>query len=143
MDQICDEIPDVLELNHKQLKHKITQLNGFSDKISDFFVEGLDDFRIFLKKSLAAGITIKQEIKSIPISDEFKGMVVVFTGIRDKEVESEIINKGGSVGNGISSKTTILVVKDKNSSSSKTMKAKELNIKIMTLEEFKNKYKER
>ena len=50
--------------------------------------------------------------------------------------EETIKKLGGEVGSGVSSKTTILVVKDKSSSSGKTAKAKSLGVKIMDAKEF-------
>lgn len=64
-------------------------------------------------------------------------MNVCFSGVRDKGMEAELISKGHKIASGVTSKTTHLVVKDPNSNSSKTVKAKELGISIYSLEDFK------
>jgi NAD-dependent DNA ligase len=67
--------------------------------------------------------------------------VVVFTGFRDKSLEDRIKVQGGTIGSGVSSKTTILVVKDKSFTSSKVDKAKSLGIKVFTSDELIKRFK--
>lgn len=77
------------------------------------------------------------EEKPKPIEDKYTGMKICFTGVRDKDLESEIVAQGGEVVSGVSKKTTHLIVADIDSSSSKTTKAKSLGIPIFTIETFK------
>ena len=65
------------------------------------------------------------------------GQYVVMTGVRDKKMEAEIIKLGGVIQNTVNSKTTILIAKDVNSSSSKIKKAEDLNVKIISYDDFK------
>lgn len=62
---------------------------------------------------------------------------IVFTGIRNKEVEAYIIANGGKIASTVSKNTTLVVAKDPNGSSNSIVKAKELGIKVMSFEEFK------
>jgi len=70
----------------------------------------------------------------------FSDQVVVFTGVRSEELSKAIELNGGRIGSSVSSKTTILVAKDPNSSSGKMKKARELQqqtgLKIIGLEEL-------
>ena len=70
---------------------------------------------------------------------------VCFTGFRNKEWEERLSKEGHKVVSGVSKNTTVLVTKDKESSSSKVKKAKEFSISILTPEEFEIKmgWKER
>lgn len=70
---------------------------------------------------------------------------VCFTGFRNKEWEERLSKEGHKVVSGVSKNTTVLVTKDKESSSSKVKKAKELSVPILTPEEFEVKmgWKER
>ena len=68
------------------------------------------------------------------------GLRVCFTGIRDTALEASIKANGGEIVSGVSKKTTHLIVADKNSQSSKAIKAKQNNIPIVTIEEFIAKY---
>lgn len=70
----------------------------------------------------------------------FAGVNVCFSGVRDKDLEEYIVAEGGSVCSGVTKKTTHLVVKDKNQSTSKTAKARDLKITICTLDEFRSMF---
>lgn len=78
--------------------------------------------------------------KIIIAEGSMSGIKVCFSGIRDKELENSISNLGGSVVSGVSKNTTLLVVKDKNDSTSKIEKAKYLGISILNIDEFNDKY---
>ena len=56
------------------------------------------------------------------------------------ELAKEITNRGGKVVGSVSKNTNILINNDVNSTSSKTLKAKELKIQIITEEEFCKKF---
>ena len=61
----------------------------------------------------------------------------MITGFRDSKIEEMIVSMGGTIQNTINSKTTLVIAKDINNTSSKVNKAKELNIKLMSLSELK------
>lgn len=65
-------------------------------------------------------------------------MAVCFTGFRDKELESAVVDKGGKVVSGVSKNTTHLIVKELDSGSSKMQKAEKLGIQILNIEQFKD-----
>ncbi len=67
-------------------------------------------------------------------------MKIVFSGFRDINLENMIIDNGGKVLNTISKNTNILVISDKNDSSSKINKALEMNIDIILKQDFINLY---
>ena len=77
-------------------------------------------------------------IKTIKlISDNLSGMKIVFTGIRDKDLEEEIHKRGGKVTTNISSKTSALIVKNKaDKPSGKQQKAQKLGIPQYEKQEF-------
>lgn len=75
--------------------------------------------------------------KDINTNGKCVGMAVCFSGIRDIELENKIVSEGGKIVSGVSKSTTLLVVKDKKSTSSKAIKAKSLNINILEMEELK------
>jgi len=84
---------------------------------------------------------IKEEKEKVENNDGiFKDMTIVFTGVRDKELEKKIEDNSGVIGSGVNKKTSALIVKEKNSGSSKEESAKKLNIPIYTIDEFKEKY---
>jgi NAD-dependent DNA ligase len=85
------------------------------------------------------GLVIRRAtVISVNLNGKYKGMSVCFSGVRNDDLEREIIAGGGKVASGVSKKTTHLVVKDKNANSSKIYKSKELGIPILTMDEFRS-----
>ena len=73
--------------------------------------------------------------KKVSESDKFKDYVVCFTGVRDKALAQYIIDNGGQAGDNWTKNTNCLIVKDKNSTSTKMKKALQLGIRILSLDE--------
>ena len=69
-------------------------------------------------------------------SNSLEGQVYVFTGIRRKDLEEIIQKKGGIIGSGVSKNTSVLIMKEKGSGSSKETKAIELGIRILDVKEL-------
>ena len=85
----------------------------------------------------------EDELEMLVFEDEKSNMEkenIVFSGFRDKELEKKMEKKGHIISKDITKKITLLVVKDLDSSTSKTEKAKSYGIRIMSLEEFQSKY---
>lgn len=80
----------------------------------------------------------------INIENNLEGLVIVITGKlvsgNRASLKEKIESRGGKVTDNISSKTTMLINNDVNSSSSKNIKAKQLNIPIITEQDFYEKY---
>ena len=110
----------------------IVKLNGFSKKTASVFIQHLPEFLKFLKKNPYFKFGKKEQKKE---TGNMTGKIVVFSGFRDKELEERIRSRGGEIGSNITSKTTLLIVKD-DKETSKTKKAKELKIKIVKLDKF-------
>jgi DNA ligase (NAD+) len=71
--------------------------------------------------------------------DKFSGMAVVFTGVRpSKEEQARFESNGGVVKDSVSKNATHLVQKSADSESSKSKKAKELGLKVISLQDFLN-----
>lgn len=125
-----DNINKIMDLEEISIDDLIN-IEGVAKKTAIVFNKGIEDF------SKITNYIAISKIQNEKIKAAENQMNVVFTGVRDKELEKELISKGHIVGSGVSKKTTHLIVKDKNSTSSKMKKAQELGIKILTLEEFK------
>jgi len=105
------------------------------NKTMQSFLKGIMPFYDFVARNRLKILPMEEPQK--PIGDKYAGMKVCFTGVRDKDLEAEIAAQGGEVVSGVSKHTTHLIVADTNSSSSKAIKAKSLNIPIYTIETFK------
>ena len=84
-------------------------------------------------------VTFKKENKVI--NNIFENKKIIFSGFRDILMEENISNLGGKITTSISKNTNILIVADRDTSSSKMKKAEELGIDIYTKQEFIDKYK--
>ena len=112
--------------------------------MADNFIEGIETNKEIIDTFMNDNPYIKVSSYKQLLSESSNGKdipkVVVFTGFRDKELQSEIEKLGSKVTSSVSKNTNVVVTKDINGSSSKLKKARELNIEIMTPEDFKNKY---
>lgn len=144
--KILEIYPNVLECTDiKKTKNDLLKINGIDDVTAEQFVDGISNFNKFydeIKKSMSINNNSFFIGKSIDLkeSDVLKNHVVVFTGIRDKKLETAVERNGGRVSTNVSSKTTILVCKDKNSASSKLQDAKRMGINIYDIDEFVKKF---
>lgn len=118
---------------------ELLEIDGFGDVIAKsierYFSHRLN---IELCRNAVSYLNFKQSIGG---SNSFEGMTFVVTGNvykfnNRKELQAEVEKRGGKVAGSVSSKTNYLVNNDVNSSSGKNKKAKELNIPIITEDEF-------
>ena len=144
--EILRKYPNIIneKLSKKELTEKVMEVDGFSEIMTAKFVDNLEEFKQFCKEiEKVYDIShIIKKIKEEKKGDNFKDEVIVFTGVRDKELEKKIENEGGKITSSVSKNTTILITADDDDcSSSKCVKAKELKINIISISEFKKKYK--
>jgi len=144
---ITDTIPNFLEKWKacKVGRSDIININGFSDKTTDLFIAGIKNFIEWLgiHKMIKIENSIDKNGKSEAGSinnNKFSGMVVVFTGIRNADMEKKITDNGGVIGSGITGKTTMVVAKDTSENSSKLNTAREKGIQIMNIDDFGKKF---
>lgn len=144
---ILDNIPDLLEKEYtkQELEEKLEEIKGI-DKMSDLFIDNfpkfkkfLDDHPMFLnKKNIDVEDVVELEEETKDNKKDLKDYVVVFTEVRDKEVEKEIKNRGGKIDESVTKKTTHLVVLTKENETTKMKKAKQYEIEMYEMDEFKN-----
>jgi NAD-dependent DNA ligase len=137
---ILDEIPyaQLSKLKKAQLIDAVSEVRGMSSKSATLFADG---FPRYVKFIAQLGITPSAPKKVKITGSSLKGETIVFTGFRDSELEKAIQANGGSIGSSVNGSTTILVIKDAGSTSTKTAKAKQMGIKIIPVEAFRKKYK--
>ncbi len=107
---------------------KLKSLSNFNSNIIQEILDKRDQIRDFV------------QLRNIKVSKkeqiETAGTFVI-TGTRFKGEQLEfVLSKGWKESSSISKNVNVLVVKDLNSTSSKTQKAKSLGIEILTVEEF-------
>ena len=140
---VLDKYPKIMESNwdKEEMLVRLLEIPGFSDKLANAFIIGLPKFKKFMNKFPSDKVTIAK-IKKKPKSSSsiLDGEAICFTGFRDRDLQSRIENNGGTIKSGVSGNTTILLIKDIDSISSKARKARALGIKIMTPDTFVKKY---
>ena len=118
-----------------------TQIDGFGESMNNSLHKWLNENHIMMEE-LAKEFTFKKE-KNNSSSVDLSGKTFVITGSlthyknRD-ELVSIIESMGGKVSGSVSAKTSYLINNDTQSSSSKNQKAKQLNIPIISEQDFIN-----
>lgn len=128
---------------YKTLQVKSSQLiamEGFAEKSCQAYMEHINDYVEFIRKSAEAGIKFEAPKEVEVLSNKFEGVVVAFTGCRDKDLVDTINANGGIASDNFTKKTNILIVKDKSTTSSKMQKAKEQGCEIITLTEARQRF---
>jgi DNA ligase (NAD+) len=133
---ILDKFPKIPE-GYKPSETELSNVEGIGSITAKQFIEGLPQFFAFMKELNKDCEPIVEEKKVVCTKKSLEGLVVVFTGVRVKELEEEIEARNGKVGSSVSSKTKIVVAKDPSEETGKVKAAKELNIPVLTVDEFR------
>jgi NAD-dependent DNA ligase len=139
---IMDAYPTVLlsKESDSQKNYKISEIKGMAAKSAEAFVERIPDFINFIKE---AGLVKKLAVskkKELDQSHPLFSKSIVMTGFRDAELINELKEIGAKIGSSVSSKTFVVLVKDKDEDTGKAFEARKLNVPLMTPEEFRTKY---
>lgn len=134
---------DILD-NKIEIKDLI-KIDGMGDISANEFIKYLPEFLKWLSihSSLKINLTNNNETSKQPTNQHLfiKGNKFCFTGFRDKDLQDFVELNGGNVVSTVSKSTNYIIAKDINENSSKIEKGNELNIKIISLSEFKSKIK--
>lgn len=133
-DSLSDEDIDTIFKEGKTPMESLLAVPGVAETTAKIFNNGIGIFFYIIGSSPFPISYVKNNTVLVDNPES-----VCFTGFRNKEWEERLSKEGHKVVSGVSKNTTILVTKDKESSSSKVKKAKELSIPILTPEEFETK----
>lgn len=141
---ILKTYPDICQNKKKGLEIKIEDLmkiNGMGELTSQLFKDNLEKFYEFYED---LGFKIEKIEKIVEKKKDgiFKGEYFVFTGFRNDDYEKFIKENGGEVEKSITSKTTYLIMKDKNKMTNKIEKAIEKGLKIISKEDFIREFRD-
>lgn len=142
---ILDTYPDIVLDNspEKKIMKDILKIKGFSEITANQFVSGLPEFRKFLtnyNQAINLKHVLRPQKKAKITGNKLSGKKIVFTGVRNPDLEKKIVTNGGIVTKSVSSKTSIVIAKNPYNISGKLTRAKQMNIPIMTMDEFSKKY---
>ena len=137
--QILLVYPELLKIYKKWTKdifiNNLIKINGFEEKTATLFVNNFDNFIEFYN-SIKKYITI-EKVKSVSNNNLLNNKIILFSGFRDKDLENKIKELGGKINSTISKNIDYLIIKDNSILNTvKVKKALELNIKIITKDDF-------
>jgi DNA ligase (NAD+) len=139
---IMESYPNILikRETYSTKVEKIAQINGFQVKTAKKFVDHIANFIKFINvNGLQSKVTTKKNKKKYNMAHPLYGKKIVITGFRDKNLEFYLKNNGINVSSSVT-KNTDIVVYNNMSTSGKIKKAKELNIQLIQLNDFKSLY---
>lgn len=128
-----DELMDIVNNNDID---SLTCIEGIGDKKAEKIIKGIKE-----NKKLIKFLWEELDIYHKDLDDA--KFTVCFTKVRDINLETYIINMGGEVVDSITSKTSILVVPNLDTRSSKVKLAKKHNVKIVEIDKLKSVIKRR
>jgi len=142
---VMNAYPDILVSTETKTEkiEKIAIVKGMAKKTATSFVENIDEFLKFIDET---DLKYKLEVaeKEKPQFDETNplfGKKIVMTGFRNEEFSENMEKKyGAKMSSSVNSKTFVLLVKDVEETTGKAEQARKLNVPIMTLEMFIEKY---
>ena len=142
---IIESYPTVLLSQETDLQKisKISEIKGMATKSAEAFVERIPDFINFIKEAkLVKKLATKEEItkKQLDKSHILYCKSIVMTGFRDTVLQEKLKEIGANHSSSVSSKTFVVLVKDKDEDTSKANEARKLGVPLMTLQEFLSKY---
>ena len=142
---LCKHFDYELEQMRRADVDTLSTIEGVGEVIATAFVEYMhDEDKLQIIEHLLKEITI--ETPQIDAATQtLSGMTFVITGSLNhyasrNDLKDEIEKKGGKVAGSVTSKTTCLINNDVTSTSSKNKKAKELNVPILSEEQFLETY---
>ena len=140
---IIEKYPDILtsELDNKEKINLVKNVDGIAIKTAEQFVINIPKFIKFIN---SAGLQNKLKEdntdENIDLDHPLYNKKIVMTGFRDKDLAEQIKLHGGEIIDTVNKNTFIVLVKDKDEDTSKALQAKKLDISIMLVNEFKEKF---
>ena len=142
---VCKHFDYDLEAMRAATAEEVSQIEGVGDVIAGTFCSYFrDTVKMHSLDELLLELTLEKPEAGAD-ADKLQGKTFVVTGSVShfngrSELKEIIENMGGKVAGSVSAKTECLINNDTASASSKNKKAKELNIPILSEEEFMEKY---
>lgn len=132
---------------------QLAGVSGIGGTTARQFLTGLPDFFAFMEdigvpcrpKTRANTVpttvaTTQTQTQTQAQAKSLSGQIIVFTGVRDKELEAQIEARGGKVSSAVSGKTTVVVAKNPSDATGKVKEAIERGIPVVDIETFRKNY---
>ena len=134
---ILDVYPSIL--TNPISANNIAQIKGMSLQSATAFIEKIPDFLHFLNE-VTDNAASRLQPQPTPTNLLFSDMHFVFTGFRNIALAKIIENQGGTIHNTITQKISLVLCKSLDATNQKIQNATKLQIPILTMEKFIQKY---
>ena len=133
---IFEAIPDAMKMRVSELRPLVQNVDGINT-IGETFLINLPKFKRFLNETGIKPVAIK---KLKVVGRKAAGLKVLFTSVRDDQVKTWILANGGTMASSVKA-ANLLLIKSENASNTKITAARQANMPIMTVDDFRAKYK--
>ena len=149
---ITDVYPNIMEIYKTKGKDDtiklINAIVGFDVKTTNKIVDSMDNFIEYHKQLIKIKPNAIIDKNSKTIVDEknesikysniniYANKKIVFTGFRDKDIQNELEKIGAKISDSVSKNTDLVVASDISDTSGKIKKAIELDIKVISKDDF-------
>lgn len=133
---IFDAGYDTLSKMAKVTVSELVAIPNIGPERAASFRKGFDERRNLIASLLAVGIKVVEPVMQTVVGNSLAGTSVCMTGFRDTGMEAKIIANGGTIASGVNKKTGILVAKDPSSTSGKAKVARDLGIRVLSIDEM-------
>ena len=138
IETLLDKVKDV-----ENFKKELLSIDDFGEIICSNIIHFLQNEKDFLLELKGLGLTMVSDVVKKTANDNITGKSFVVTGTVNhfknrKELQAKIEELGGKVVGSVSKNTDYLINNDVESNSGKNKKAKELNVPILSEEDFLN-----
>lgn len=135
--------PKVLLSNesNSQKINKLSAIKGMAFKSAEAFVDRIPDFINFINQ---CGLIYKLDLENnhvlVDETNPLFGKSIVMTGFRDTTFQEKLKELGVKIGSSVSSKTFVVLTKNKDEDTGKANEARKLGVPLMTPQDFVSKY---
>lgn len=142
MELVMNKLPTILVSNETKEEKiaNIALIKGMAVKTAEAFVEKIEDFKDFLTECGLEDKLVNNTIKKIDQSHPLFDKTIVLTGTRNSHIIDFLKNIGAKQGSNVSKNTFLVIAKNKEDDTGKAEEARKLNIPIISVEEFIQKY---
>lgn len=151
IEEIFDMYPNFLDImkeenNKEKIINMLIQVKGIAHKTASTITSNIDKMFLYFKNN---NINIDKYHKTINITinqnqnhgNKFINFIVCMSGFRDEEIKNIVETNGGKISLTMTKSVNLLLVKNKESITTKVQKAIDDGIRIMTKDEFLTFYK--
>jgi NAD-dependent DNA ligase len=136
---VVDMYPDFIDRATKQPVRALTTLLEKVPGIKTQAQQIAEGTKRFIKWLDETGLELGPEEKRQPSGSKLSGISVLFTGVRDADLLESILSNGGKTAGSV--KTASVLITKPGTSNNKTEYANANRIPVLTIAEFKQKYK--